>query len=93
MFVLYLTMLTYEYNIYDSERNKYLDQMLAEASFVWNHALALQKRYYALFGGYIDIVRLQKHYHYDKHIIMQSRRQSHIDFQSVNHSTSRFNFA
>jgi len=30
---------------------------------------------------------------YDKHIIMQSRRQSHIDFQIVNHITSRFNFA
>ena len=30
---------------------------------------------------------------YDKHIIMQSRRQSHIDFQHVNHITSRFNFA
>ena len=30
---------------------------------------------------------------YDKHIIMQSRRQSYIDFQDVNHITSRFNFA
>ena len=30
---------------------------------------------------------------YDKHIIMQSRHQSNIDFQDVNHITSRFNFA
>ena len=36
-------MITYEYNIYDSDRNKYIDQMLGEAAFVWNHALALQK--------------------------------------------------
>lgn len=55
-------MITYEYNIYNSDRNKYLDQMLGEAAFVWNHALALQKRYYKLYGGYIDIVRLQKHF-------------------------------
>ena len=48
-------MITYEYNIYNSERNKYLDQMLSEAAFVWNHALVLQKRYYSLFGGYADI--------------------------------------
>lgn len=54
--------ITFEYNIYTSDRNKYLDLMLGEASFVWNHALALQKRYHALFGGYIDVVRLQKHF-------------------------------
>ena len=55
-------MITYEYNIYNSERNRYLDQMLGEAAFVWNHALALQKRYYSLFGGYIGSVRMQKHF-------------------------------
>lgn len=39
------------------------------------------------FGWELEIVL------YDKHIIMQSRRQSYIDFQDVNHITSRFNFA
>lgn len=55
-------MITYEYNIYNSDRNKYLDQMLGEAAFVWNHALALQKRYYSLMGGYVDIFRMKKHF-------------------------------
>lgn len=55
-------MITYEYSIYHSERNKYLDQMLGEAAFVWNHALALQKRYYSLFGRYADIFRMKKHF-------------------------------
>ena len=55
-------MLTYEYNIYDSHRNIYLDRMLAEAAFVWNHALALQRRYYSMYGKYIDIFRMQKHF-------------------------------
>ena len=43
-----------------------------------------------------DIYRTRFHLEfvfYDKHIIMQSRRQSYIDFQDVNHITSRFNFA
>ncbi len=39
-----------------------MDAMLREASFVWNHALALQKRYYSLFGGYISKNAIQKHY-------------------------------
>ena len=55
-------MLTYEYNIYRSERNRHLDLMLAEAAFVWNHALALQRRYYSLFKGYVGTVRMQKHF-------------------------------
>lgn len=36
--------------------------MLAEACFVWNHALALQKRYYRLYGGYIRLGRIVKHF-------------------------------
>jgi len=35
--------------------------MLAEACFVWNHALALQKRYYRLYGGYISLYAMQAH--------------------------------
>ena len=55
-------MITYEYKIYNSDRNRYLDRMLGEAAFVWNHALALQKRYYSLFGSYVDIFRMKKHF-------------------------------
>ena len=55
-------MLTYEYNIYRYERNRHLDLMLAEAAFVWNHALALQRRYYSLFKGYVGTGRMQKHF-------------------------------
>lgn len=55
-------MLTYEYNIYRSDRNRHLDLLLAEAAFIWNHALALQRRYYSLFKGYIGTVRMQKHF-------------------------------
>ena len=43
-------MLTYRYKLYSSKRNRKIDAMLLEACFVWNHALALQKRYYRLWG-------------------------------------------
>lgn len=36
--------------------------MLREACFVWNHALALQKRYYRLYKKYISCKRMQGHF-------------------------------
>ena len=55
-------MITYKYKLYRSKRTKYLDAMLSEACFVWNHALALQKRYYRLCGKYISCAAMQKHF-------------------------------
>jgi putative transposase len=36
--------------------------MLREACFVWNHALALQKRYYRLYHKYIGIGKMKTHF-------------------------------
>lgn len=55
-------MISYKYNIYHSKKTKYLDKMLRECCFVWNHALALQRRYYKLFGIYISIGKMKKHF-------------------------------
>ena len=55
-------MITYKYKLYQNKKTKHLDEMLREASFVWNHAIALQKRYYSLFGKYISKYAMQKHY-------------------------------
>lgn len=55
-------MMTYTYKLYRSKRTAKLDAMLREACFVWNHALALQKRYYSLYGKYIDATQMQKHF-------------------------------
>ena len=63
-----------------------------------------QDRYFIFLTNAMDITALEvallyknrwsvELFFYDKHIIMQSRRQSYIDFQDVNHITSRFNFA
>ena len=55
-------MMTYEYTLYQSHRNRKIDEMLRECCFVWNHALALQKRYYRLFKGFISLNTMQKHF-------------------------------
>lgn len=55
-------MITYKYKLYSSKKNNRLNKMLDEACFVWNHALALQKRYYALFKKYIPCNALKKHF-------------------------------
>lgn len=55
-------MISYKYNIYRSKKTKHLNKMLGECCFVWNHALSLQKRYYRMYGKYISIGRMQKHF-------------------------------
>ena len=52
-------MMTYEYTLYQSRRNRKIDAMLRECCFVWNHALALQKRHYRLFGGFVPCSRMK----------------------------------
>lgn len=55
-------MMTYTYKLYRTKRTAKLDAMLREACFVWNHALALQKRYYTLFGKYISCPKMKAHF-------------------------------
>jgi len=53
---------TYKYRLY---RNNKVDgsihQQINVAGMIWNHALALQKRYYQLTGKYIPLFVMQKH--------------------------------
>jgi putative transposase len=53
---------TYKYRLYrDDKRDKALHQQINVAGMIWNHALALQRRYYRLYGGYIDQKRMKSH--------------------------------
>ena len=54
--------MTYKYKFYRSKRTLKLDAMFREACFVWNHAIALQKRYYSMYGKYIGATQMQKHF-------------------------------
>lgn len=53
---------TYKYRLYRCDkRDKHLHQQINIAGTVWNHALALQKRYYRLTGKYIPLGVLKSH--------------------------------
>ena len=55
-------MITFAYKLYDSRRNRHLDSLLKEASAIWNRALAIQRRYYSLFGSHINCARMKAHF-------------------------------
>ena len=58
-------MISYKYKLYRSKKTIALEHMMREAAFVWNHALALQKRYHSLAkalawdNSYIKAARMQ----------------------------------
>ncbi|MFW5748589.1 MAG: helix-turn-helix domain-containing protein [Chloroflexota bacterium] len=41
---------SYKYRLYRRDENKHLIQQIDIAGIVWNHALALSRRYYRLYG-------------------------------------------
>ena len=53
------------YNIsfkaYNNNKLKRIHQKINTSAWIWNHCIALQKRYYSLYGGYINVNKLQKH--------------------------------
>ena len=55
-------MISYKFKLYNTKRNKHLELLFQEACFVWNRFLAIQKRYYKLFGKYASANKLQKHF-------------------------------
>ena len=55
-------MISHKYKLYRNRRTRHLDAMLREACFVWNHALALQRRYYRMSGKYVSCKRMKAHF-------------------------------
>ena len=83
-------MLAYRYKLYKNKKNKRLSQLLAEACFVWNRCLAIQKRYYSLYGKYCKSARLQKHF--AKHYKMRSLHSQSVQeiIQRLDNAYTRF---
>ena len=53
---------TYQYRLYrNDKRDRHLHAQINVAGTVWNHALALQKRYYRLSGRYIPLGVMKAH--------------------------------
>lgn len=54
-------MLTYRYKLYKSKNDKHLEAYTTIACEIWNHCIALERRYYHLTGKHIPGNRLKKH--------------------------------
>ena len=54
-------MKTYKFKLYSNHDNRELHKMIEGHASVWNHCVALQRRYYVLYGKYISKFRLMKH--------------------------------
>jgi putative transposase len=52
---------TLKYRLYRNRRNKYLMNRIDVAGIIWNHTIALQRRYYRLTGKYMAQSRMQRH--------------------------------
>jgi putative transposase len=47
--------------LYQHKRNKYLKRSINAAGVIYNHAIALHKRYYRMWGKHLPSAKLQKH--------------------------------
>lgn len=52
---------TLKYRLYHNRRNKHLMNRIDVAGIIWNHTVALQRRYYRMTGGYIGQNRMGRH--------------------------------
>ncbi|BAY16025.1 IS891/IS1136/IS1341 transposase [Anabaenopsis circularis NIES-21] len=54
-------MKTLKFKLYQHKRNRYLKRMINAAGFIYNHCIALHKRYYRRWGKYLSCAKLQSH--------------------------------
>ena len=54
-------MKTYKFKLYSNHGNRELHKTIDGHADVWNHCVALQRRYYAIYGKYISKFRLINH--------------------------------
>ena len=52
---------TFVFKLYTSKKNKQFHGYMNDAASIYNHCIALHKRYYKLFGKYLNKYQLQKH--------------------------------
>ena len=54
-------MKTYKFKLYSNHGNRELHKTIDSHAHIWNHCVALQRRYYAIYGKYIPKFRLINH--------------------------------
>src|SRR3712207_5127579 len=54
-------MKTLKFKLYSHKRNKYLKRTINAAGVIYNHCIALHKRYYRMWGKHLSCAKLQSH--------------------------------
>jgi putative transposase len=54
-------MKTLKFKFYKHKRNRYLKKKINTSGVIYNHCIALHKRYYRMFGKQLNCAKLQKH--------------------------------
>ena len=54
-------MKAYQFKLYNHKRNRHLKRQIHLAASIYNHCIALHKRYYRLYGKHLDAHRLKVH--------------------------------
>jgi putative transposase len=54
-------MKTFKFKLYHHKRNRFLKRSVNASGVIYNHCIALHKRYYRMYGKHLNVYRLQKH--------------------------------
>jgi putative transposase len=54
-------MITLKFKLYQHKRNRYLKRSINAAGVIYNHCIALHKRYYRMYGKHLSCAKLQAH--------------------------------
>ena len=54
-------MKTYTFKLYQHKRNRHLKRQINLAGIIYNHCIALHRRYYRLYGKTLNVYQLMKH--------------------------------
>ena len=92
-------MKTYKFKLYSNHGNRELHKTIDGHASVWNHCVALQRRYYAIYGKYISKFRLINHIsklkrlarfaHADSSSILASRDWNGLPSQAIQDVVAR----
>ncbi len=54
-------MKTYKFKLYQAKNNLIIHSCINASGSIYNHCIALHKRYYRMFGKHLNMYRLMKH--------------------------------
>ncbi|MEA5582604.1 transposase [Nodularia harveyana UHCC-0300] len=72
-------MKTLKFKLYEHKRNRHLKRMINAAGVIYNHCIALHKRYYRMWGKHLNCAKLQSH--------IAKLRKRHRLWQSIGSQT------